>query len=238
MQSPLTAVTAIVPAAGVGKRMQSACPKQYLSLLGQTVLEHTVNKLLASDYIERVVVAISHEDEYYAQTSLANHPQVVTVFGGKERVDSVYAGLALCQPNSWVLVHDAARPCVLVADIERLITQCQTNNIGGLLAAKVKDTMKRGFVNKVTQDNHVQQTVAREQLWHALTPQMYRAGELAQAIESGLKHGVNITDESSAIEAIGLPSMLVESSSDNIKITQPEDLALAEFILSKQQEIS
>ena len=222
-------VTAIVPAAGIGKRMQSQCPKQYLTLAGKTVIEHTLAKLLACAYIKQVVVAISKEDEQFKQLAIANHPKVITVIGGKERVDSVFAGLAKCQLDEWVMVHDAARPCVTVTEINQLVESCIKHQTGGLLAAKVKDTMKRAAAN-----GEVVATVDRESLWHALTPQMYIAGELQQAIETGIEQGVVITDESSAIEAAGLPSRLVAASPLNLKITQPEDLALAEFILSTQ----
>lgn len=230
MSSTSISVTAIVPAAGVGKRMQTNCPKQYLNLLGKTVLEQTVTKLLASPYVDNVVIALGENDEYFAETPLITHRNVTTVIGGKERVDSVLAGVKTCHHDQWVMVHDAARPCVQVAEINQLVESCLTNSCGGLLAAKVKDTMKRS--NSAQQ---VTSTVDREQLWHALTPQMFKAGELQIAIETGLANGVVITDESSAIEAAGLPSMLIEASSENLKITQPEDLALAEFILMSQQ---
>lgn len=230
MSSHPDSIIAVVPAAGVGKRMQSSCPKQYLQLNGKTVLEQTVAKLLASYYVSRVVIALGENDEYFADTKLAAESRVSTVIGGKERVDSVLAGIKACENNQWVLVHDAARPCVKVSEINKLVATCFENNCGGILAAKVKDTMKRS-----NDQQQVVSTVDREQLWHALTPQMYRANELRQAIEQGLAKGITITDESSAVEAAGLPSMLIEASSNNLKITQPEDLALAEFILSKQQ---
>ncbi|MAG75274.1 MAG: 2-C-methyl-D-erythritol 4-phosphate cytidylyltransferase [Colwelliaceae bacterium] len=223
------AVTAVVPAAGAGKRMKSNQPKQYLSLAGKTVLEQTVAKLLASQHVNRVVIALSEGDEYFPSTELANDKRITTVLGGKERVDSVLAGVNTCEPSEWVMVHDAARPCVRTSEIDTLVSQCIEAQQGGLLAAPVKDTMKRG-----TKSGDVSETVERELLWHALTPQMYRAGELVEAISQGLESGVAITDESSAMEAAGFPSMLVSASSDNLKITQPEDLAIAEFILTQQ----
>ncbi|WP_181901686.1 2-C-methyl-D-erythritol 4-phosphate cytidylyltransferase [Thalassotalea euphylliae] len=235
MNKPMVAVTAIVPAAGVGKRMQSQHPKQYLSLAGKTVIEHTLAKLLASNYVERVVVALGAEDGYFYDLEIAQNPSVITVVGGQERVDSVLAALKASeqfapQADAWSLVHDAARPCVSTEEIDRLVETCIAQHCGGLLAAPVKDTMKRGDAEQC-----VQTTVTREQLWHALTPQMYRTTELIQAIEQGLANKVNITDESSAIEAAGLPSMLVNGSPNNLKITQPEDLVLAEFLLMNEQ---
>lgn len=231
---------AVVPAAGVGKRMQAHCPKQYLTFLGRTVLEHTVERLLAHPKITRVIIALGADDEYFPQLSLANNPQVSTVVGGKERVDSVLAGIKNINVEefSWVLVHDAARPCVSHDDISKLISNCFSTQIGGLLATPVRDTMKRSqtknSLNKVL--DLVQCTEPRENLWHALTPQMYQVNELISAIENALKKELTITDESSAIEFANLPSQLIEASSDNIKITRPDDLALAEFIVMKQQQ--
>jgi 2-C-methyl-D-erythritol 4-phosphate cytidylyltransferase len=231
---------AVVPAAGVGKRMQAHCPKQYLTFLGKTVLEHTVEHLLTHPKIIRVIIALGANDEYFPQLSLANNPQVSTVVGGKERVDSVLAGIKSINMDefSWVLVHDAARPCVSHDDISKLISNCLSTQIGGLLATPVRDTMKRSQIknslNKVS--DLVQCTESRENLWHALTPQMYKVNELISAIENALKKELTITDESSAIELANLPSQLIEASSDNIKITRPDDLALAEFIVMKQQQ--
>jgi len=161
---------------------------------------------------------------------------VITVTGGKERVDSVLAGLKSINTDefSWVLVHDAARPCVSHQDITQLITTCLTSNVGGLLATPVRDTMKRSQLLPPKQQHLVQNTEPRSGLWHALTPQMYQVDELKNAIENAITQNLEITDESSAIEFAGLPSQLIEASGDNIKITRPDDLAMAEFILTKQ----
>lgn len=226
----------VVPAAGVGKRMQASCPKQYLTINNQSVLSHTVNRLLAHQRIAKVIVAISETDEYFAATSLAQNPDVICVCGGKERVDSVLNGLKVMQQAEWVLVHDAARPCVTHQDIDNLIDHCLVNNQGGVLAARVVDTMK---VAAKPQSNEtgclrVHNTIDRSCLWQAFTPQMFKTNELKQAIEQALANGVLITDESSAIESAGLPSALVLGRRDNIKITRPEDLALARFYLNEQ----
>jgi len=233
MNDVLGPLAVIVPAAGVGKRMRASCPKQYLTINKMTVIEHTVNRLLSCPEVDKVVIALGANDEYFTGTGLANNPRVETVIGGQERVDSVLAGLKALEPDkyTWALVHDAARPCVPVKDIANLILSCAESQCGGLLAMPVRDTMKRSKAN-----NRVEKTVERDGLWHALTPQMYKVGELIAAIEQGLQKGVIITDESSAMEAAGLPSNLVAGSGKNIKITRPDDLALAEFILSKQQE--
>lgn len=228
-----SSLVVVIPAAGVGKRMAANCPKQYLEIADKTILEHTVERLLSHPSISHVVIALGETDEYFPKLALAANPYVSTVIGGKERVDSVLAGLKSLDINSqpWVLVHDAARPCVTHQDLTQLIENCIGKQIGGLLAAPVRDTMKQA---NSTQE--VAETVDRSKLWHAYTPQMYKTQELVQAIESGLANSINITDESSAVEAAGIKSQLIEGRSDNIKITRADDLALAQFILTRQQE--
>jgi 2-C-methyl-D-erythritol 4-phosphate cytidylyltransferase len=227
---------AIVPAAGVGKRMQANCPKQYLCIDNETILSHTVMRLLSHPLISQVIVALGGNDQYFAESTLAHHKDIIRVTGGIERVNSVLNGLKAVDRNKypWVLVHDAARPCVSHQDIDKLISQCLSNDYGGILATPVRDTMKRG-VHANGDSCTIESTVEREQLWHALTPQMYKTDELTSAIEQALENGVNITDEASAIEQANLPSLLVSASSENIKITHPNDLALAEFYLTKQK---
>ncbi|EKO3956063.1 2-C-methyl-D-erythritol 4-phosphate cytidylyltransferase [Vibrio fluvialis] len=224
-------ITAIVPAAGVGSRMQADRPKQYLILHGHTVLEHTVEVLLRHPDVGQVVVAVSDNDPYFGSLTLANHPRVVRVSGGKERADSVLSALDyVCrhQLSEWVLVHDAARPCVEHADISQLIATAQTHTVGAILAAPVRDTMKRADGGQ-----NIDHTVDRVALWHALTPQMFRAQPLMQALTQALAAQTVITDEASAFEWLGQKPALVAGRADNIKITQPEDLALAEFYLSR-----
>lgn len=225
---------AIVPAAGIGSRMKAERPKQYLQLLGKTILEHTVEKLLNHPQIDSVIVAVSPNDPYFPHLAIANHPDVIRVDGGGERADSVLSGLTRLlevDPESWVLVHDAARPCVSNSDIDSLIKQVRENNIGGLLAAPVRDTMKRG-------NGHggISATVERLDLWHALTPQMFRSGQLNEALIKAQQANVAITDEASAMEWLGIEPQLISGRMDNLKITQPEDLALAEFYLRKEQK--
>lgn len=223
----------VVPAAGVGKRMQAVCPKQYLLINEQSVLSHTVKRLLSHPKIDKVVLSLSADDQYFKETSLATNPQVIPVTGGKERVDSVLRGLKAVDEHSypWVMVHDAARPCISHQDIDALIDSCQQYKVGGILATPVRDTMKRSSQTGI---KHVTATVDRTTLWHALTPQMYPTKQLIIAIESAQKNQQVLTDESSAIEYMGDKSLLIAASSDNIKITRQDDLALAEFILAKQ----
>lgn len=232
---PNIPLVAVIPAAGVGKRMLSDCPKQYMKINGKTILEYTVERLLSVKQISKVIVVISKGDEYFNELSIANHEDVIPTQGGKDRVDSVLAGLKSIEQNKyhWVLVHDAARPCVDISDIQSLINSCLSTNDGGLLGHPVHDTMKQ-----TNADNQVKNTLDRELMWHALTPQMYPIHTLIDAIEEGLLKGVNITDESSAIEAVGIKSIMIEGRSDNIKITRPDDLAYAKFILTNQQELS
>ncbi len=230
---------AIIPAAGIGSRMKADIPKQYLKLHQKTILEHTVEKLLVHPRIEKVIVAVSGDDPFFPKLQLASDSNVIRVAGGQERADSVLSGLehvvtALDLPDVWVLVHDAARPCVHSSDIDKLIQQTTTSQTGGILAVPVRDTMKRG--ESAVNATVIHDTVARENLWHALTPQMFRAKPLYDALKSAIKSGLPITDEASAMEAAGFKPLLVKGRSDNFKITRPEDLALASFYLGIENE--
>ncbi|MGO2320879.1 MAG: 2-C-methyl-D-erythritol 4-phosphate cytidylyltransferase [Vibrio toranzoniae] len=233
MSIQLQSVIAVVPAAGVGSRMQADRPKQYLKISGTTILEHTVEKLLSHPQVSQIVVAISDDDPYYPELALNQNPKVIRVSGGSERADSVLSALdyiAEQQLGDWVMVHDAARPCVQLGDIDKLISGAMSHEVGAILAAPVRDTMKRGA------QGQIEHTVERADLWHALTPQMFRAKPLWNALSEALQQGVSITDEASAFEWKGLSPALVTGRSDNFKITQPEDLALAEFYLSQNKE--
>ncbi|MCC2617979.1 2-C-methyl-D-erythritol 4-phosphate cytidylyltransferase [Aestuariibacter halophilus] len=221
----------VVPAAGVGKRMGADRPKQYLLIHGKTVLEHTLLLLLAHPRIRYVVVAIDPQDPYFDALDIADHPDIKRVDGGKERADSVLAGLQLIADQDWVLVHDAARPCVRHDDIDALLALADQHNGGGILATPVRDTMKRASEQFPDRVDH---TAPREHLWHAQTPQFFPAGQLRQALEQGMAKGLPITDEASAMEAAGYPVQLVEGSEQNLKITRPDDLALAEYYLSRR----
>jgi len=226
-------IVAVVPAAGVGSRMKADRPKQYLTINAITILEHTVNKLLSHPQVSKVVVAVSEGDPYFPELSLSQHPDVVRVKGGNERADSVLSALNYIQESGlgeWVMVHDAARPCIQQGDIDKLIEAALSHPVGGILAAPVRDTMKRGV------DGQIDHTVERANLWHALTPQMFRTLPLQQALTEALEQGVSITDEASAFEWKGASPALVAGRSDNFKVTQPEDLALAEFYLSQNKE--
>ncbi|PHX03887.1 2-C-methyl-D-erythritol 4-phosphate cytidylyltransferase [Vibrio splendidus] len=233
MSNQLQSVIAVVPAAGVGSRMKADRPKQYLQIHGKTILEHTVEKLLSHPQVSKIVVAVSDDDPYYPELPLNLNPLVIRVSGGTERADSVLSALdyiAQQQLNDWVMVHDAARPCIQLSDIDKLISGAMTHDVGAILAAPVRDTMKRGA------QGQIEHTVDRVDLWHALTPQMFRSKPLRKVLSEALQQGVSITDEASAFEWKGLSPALIGGRSDNFKITQPEDLALAEFYLSQNKE--
>ena len=220
---------ALIPAAGVGARMGSSRPKQYAPIAGKPMLLHVLETFAASHKITHTFVVVSAEDAYI-KTMLSDAPHLaerVTVVhnGGPMRRTSVFNGLRAIRDQAadddWVLVHDAARPGLTVAMIEKLIDAVQDDAVGGLLAMQVVDTLKRSI------DRRVQGTVPREGLWAAQTPQMFRYALLVRALEQL----TNVTDEASAIEALGLHPKLVEGSMRNFKVTMPEDVALAEMYL-------
>ncbi|MFY2764200.1 2-C-methyl-D-erythritol 4-phosphate cytidylyltransferase [Arenimonas sp. MALMAid1274] len=223
---------AVVPAAGRGSRFGGERPKQYLSLAGRTLLEHSLRAVLSHDDVDGVMVALSPDDrDWPGWRDLGGKP-VLTCIGGAERADSVLAGLqalpGTVSEDQWVLVHDAARPCLRALDLARLLTVGQADPVGALLAAPVRDTLKRA--DRVGRS---QSTEPRDWLWRALTPQLFRRGGLTRALEAALRAGVRVTDEAMAMERLGLKPCLVEGSEDNIKVTTPADLALAEFILAQ-----
>ncbi len=224
---------AVIPAAGKGQRFGGDKPKQYYSLLAQTVLEHSLQRLLDIPAIEQVMVAVAADDYQWQSLPLFADPRVATVAGGAERSDSVLAALrrlrGVAAADDWVLVHDAARPCVPPEDIARLIADLQEHPVGGLLAAPMSDTVKRAAGTAVAE---AVETVDRSQLWRALTPQMFRYGLLFKS----LSEAAAVTDEASAVEQAGLRPLLVKGSASNIKITQREDLALAALILQAAQD--
>ena len=225
----------VVPAAGIGKRMKSACPKQYLTISGKTIIEHTLSQLLSHSQIQRVIVVLNPEDHQFATLPIASHPSIEVVEGGQERSDSVLAGLNYLSDEEWVLVHDAARPCITKTDITALLQLAERDSNGGILATPVRDTMKRAFDVDPHHTPLIRHTESRENLWHALTPQFFKLPLLKKALNQAMIEKVAITDEASAIELLGEEVCLVQGSPSNIKVTQPDDLLLAEFYLTQQQ---
>ncbi len=212
--------------------MQADRPKQYLLLNGKTILEHTLNALISHPAVSRVVVAISADDPYFFSLPVANAPWLTVVTGGSERADSVHAAVITLCEHEWALVHDAARPCLDHHDIDNLLMVIEDSKVaGGILATPVRDTMKRAQVSGG--DPVVRHTESRENLWHALTPQLFRAGELRQALAEGFSQDLAITDEASAMEAAGYRVALIDANPANIKITRPADMPLAAFYLQQ-----
>ncbi len=207
-------------------------PKQYLKLSGKTVLEHTLDCLFGADIFDQIVVAISDGDPYWPELPHAKNAHLTRVPGGKERADSVLSGLeylsSVADQNDWVLVHDAARPCLRTRDIYCLIEQVKHDDVGGILAVPMHDTLK------TVGSRRISGTLDRRVVWRALTPQMFRLGILKNALTAALANGHAITDEASAVEIQGGQPCVVEGCPDNIKITRPEDLALAGFYLEQQ----
>ena len=229
MTSSIQELVAIVPAAGIGARMGAEIPKQYLMLNHQPILAHTLDVLLAHPRITQVIIALNPEDTYFAKLTQSAHPKLMTVIGGKERADSVLSALKAAPSDAWALVHDAARPCLSALDIDKLIAACETDvgsEQGAILAMPVRDTMKRSG-----EGGAIQETVCRENLWHALTPQLFPVQRLKHNLNDALAADVAITDEASAMEWAGGRPLLVSGRFDNIKVTHPDDLQLAALFL-------
>lgn len=216
--------------------MRADIPKQYLQLLGKTVLEHTLERFSSHPRINGVMVAISADDEWWPALAsrITMSSAVRNTLGGAERCHSVLnALLALsheCEAQDWVMVHDAARPCLRAVDIDLLLDSLQDSACGGILGVPVRDTLKRCQPNGT-----IEATVERAYLWHALTPQMFRYGLLRSALTQAIAQGAVVTDEAQAIEGLGEIPRVIEGHGDNLKITRPEDLAMAALILRVQQ---
>jgi 2-C-methyl-D-erythritol 4-phosphate cytidylyltransferase len=212
--------------------MGAEIPKQYLSIAGRRIIDHTLERLLDHPRIGGVYLALSVQDEIWQGSELAADPRIHTVEGGEQRCHSVLNALRLLEREAtegdWVLVHDAARPCLSRHDLDRLITTLIDHPVGGLLGVPVRDTLK-----SVNAQGRVECTISREGLWHALTPQMFRLGILRQALESAIETGVLVTDDASAMEMAGYQPQMVEGAAGNIKITRPEDLQQAADYLSR-----
>ena len=235
MKTPKTWV--VIPAAGVGRRMGGPVAKQYLPLMGKPILQHSIERMASMRSVAAVMVVVGPEDDWWPdiaaklQTSMGD--RLLSTLGGAERCDSVLNGLRAltADTNDWVLVHDAARPCVDQCSLDRLVQAAATSPEGCILAVPVRDTMKRSGA-----DGLIRQTVSRELLWHALTPQMFQYGQLINALEQAVQQGAVVTDEASAMEFSGFSPRLIEGSEANIKITKPGDLELAEFYMTQQME--
>jgi|KBSSwiStaDraftv2_1062776.scaffolds.fasta_scaffold349643_3 2-C-methyl-D-erythritol 4-phosphate cytidylyltransferase len=227
------ALWCVVPAAGRGTRFGGDVPKQYLPVAGKPLLLHTLERLAAHPHIAGLMVVLAADDAYWPRLLDLNGKPIETTVGGRERADSVLAGLQALphavRAEDFVLVHDAARPCVRAADIARLV-ECGS---GAILASPVRDTIKSTEADHAGEaPPHIARTLPRASLWRALTPQMFRRGELTHALQLAHLAG-GATDEAAAMEAQGHQPLLIEGADDNIKVTTPADFALAEFLLTR-----
>ena len=223
----------VVPASGIGQRMNSKIPKQYLKLEnGLSILDQCLASTLSSEFISGFIVALDKKDKLFKSSIFAAHEKLISIVnGGKERFHSVQSALSelsqIAKPDDWVLVHDAVRPCIKKDDIHKLIEEVGDDKVGGILADKVVDTVKQ------KNSNGLVSTIDRKKLHLAQTPQMFRFGILKEAIEKAIKLNIHVTDESEALECLGYSIRIVDGSSSNIKITTQEDLELANYYLKQ-----
>ena len=223
----------VVPASGIGQRMNSKIPKQYLKLEnGLSILDQCLESTLSSEFISGFIVALDKKDKLFKSSVFAAHEKLISIVnGGKERFHSVQSALSelsqIAKPDDWVLVHDAVRPGIKKDDIHKLIEELGDDKVGGILADKVVDTVKQ------KNSNGLISTIDRKKLHLAQTPQMFRFGILKEAIEKAIKLNIHITDESEALECLGYSIRIVDGSSSNIKITTQEDLELANYYLKQ-----
>ncbi|MGM0553656.1 MAG: 2-C-methyl-D-erythritol 4-phosphate cytidylyltransferase [Pseudomonadota bacterium] len=233
IQAPGPRYWALIPAAGVGRRMGGDQPKQFLTLGMQSILSHTLSIFLEHPRIRGVALVLGPEVDPDALDLPLAGGRLFRVVGGAERADSVQNGLDFlaerAAPEDWVLVHDAARPCLPLTDLDRLLGELGDDPVGGLLAAPSTDTIKWSDGGRA-----VETTLDRTRVWRALTPQMFRLGMLREANTAARAAGHPVTDEASAIEFSGRRPRLVEGSAVNIKITRQEDLELARLYLMRQ----
>ena len=225
-------VWGVIPAAGIGRRMGGEVPKQYLRIAGRTLLEHSAAALLALEPLARLVIAHHADDQTLATLPLAKHPRVQPVVGGDERAASVLAALEaladVADDDDWIMVHDAARPCVEPDTLRAMIAQLAGHAVGGILAQALSDTVKQAGA-----DGAVERTLPRERLWRAQTPQVFRYRLLVDALRTAARDGVVATDEAMAMERLGYRPQLIEGQASNIKVTYPDDLALAAWYLER-----
>lgn len=226
----------VIPAAGVGQRFGGSVPKQYQSFAGQPLLRRTMERIAAHPWIAGLVVVLSEQDGWWDGAVVCEGKPVRTAIGGEQRCHSVLAGLdrlaGTVDAADWVLVHDAARPCLPLSDLTRLIEEGSAHPCGAILASAVRDTLKRGA------DRDIETTVPRERLYRALTPQLFRLGELRELLRRAIADPAllpRLTDEASAFELAGRSVGITEGSEQNLKVTLPADLAFAEVIWQQQE---
>jgi len=228
-------IWAIIPASGIGQRMQSELPKQYLRLVGKTIIEHTLDRLLSHPEIAGAVVVLNPNDPYWESLNYQaqSKKRLILAEGGVLRHQSVFNGLeklrSFVRQDCYAMVHDAVRPLVTIKDLSRLINAARQHSDGALLGAPIADTIKQLNV-----DGSINQTINRSGLWRAFTPQVFNASLLMDALKFVAKNKLEVTDDASAIEVLGRTPKIVLGSAENIKITLPEDLILARQIWKNQ----
>lgn len=226
-----TSIFAIVPAAGTGTRMQSETPKQYLKIGAKTVLELSIEALLSANQIQQIVVCLAADDGDWPALGLKENNRIHSVTGGASRAQSVFNGLTYlldtANEDDWVIVHDAARPCLSGSVLQGLINELEGDEVGGILGIPARDTLKQVHMDS----EYIHSTLNRAHIWQAQTPQMFRLGLLYSAMKEALARKLEVTDEASAMEAAGLPVKLIKGDSRNIKITTPEDLLFARSVI-------
>jgi 2-C-methyl-D-erythritol 4-phosphate cytidylyltransferase len=223
----------VIPAAGIGSRFGDGTPKQYHRLAGKAVIDWALLPFVDRSDLAGIVVAVADEDDDWS-TSQQVDPRVLIAKGGAERSESVLNSLHALRERAddmdWVLVHDAARPCLASGDLDRLITRLCNDPVGGLLATPVHDTLKRD-----SGDGRVSSTFERRGLWRAMTPQMFRYGLLLKAVGKAVSERLGVTDESMAVELLGEHPVLIQGRADNMKITSRDDILTAESVLATRR---
>ncbi|XBC40617.1 MAG: 2-C-methyl-D-erythritol 4-phosphate cytidylyltransferase [Buchnera aphidicola (Nurudea yanoniella)] len=229
INSIFTKVVAVIPAAGIGSRMLSKIPKQYIKIQGCTILEHSIKFLLIHSSIKKVIIVLHKKDKFFYKLPISTHPRVFSVIGGGFRINSVLSGLLVIRDTEWVIIHDAVRPCLNFNDLNKIINIIKYSTFGGILATPVVNTIKYSINNL-----NVLCTINRNKLWNALTPQCFPLKLLLSCLKKIIKKGIYITDEASAMEYFGYYPELVRGNSRNIKVTYKEDIDLVDFYLKQQ----
>ncbi|XZQ55283.1 MAG: 2-C-methyl-D-erythritol 4-phosphate cytidylyltransferase [Arsenophonus sp.] len=229
-------IVVLIPAAGIGSRMKSPCPKQYIKVVGKTIIEHSISTFLKQPRISKIIVSLNKDDIIFNKLIISKNRIIKTVIGGNNRADSVLTGLNYLSENleldsCWVLIHDAVRPCLHQDDLKKIIyfIDNQQSSYGGILAAPVRDTIKYSLKGKID----INHTTEKNKLWYALTPQFFPLLLIKNCLTQALSEKAVITDEASALEYCGYNPQLLNGRIDNLKVTQPEDLMLVEFYLSR-----
>ena len=227
---------AVIPAAGIGERVGSSIPKQYLEVAGKSILEHAISAFISNTRIAGITIALNSQDDHFDALDIkTSSGKIHSVIGGVTRAHSVLNALgsieAQLDKDDFVLVHDAARPCLAMSDLDQLINICIQHEVGGIIGSPVSDTIKQ------VDNSSIVNTLDRDNIWRAYTPQMFKLGVLRSAIQNALANNVSITDEASAIEHAGYKPCMVEGDSRNIKVTTAEDISLVEMFLQRESNL-